>query len=501
MRIIAIPPKELRNDPETYMGIFENEVKTFNPDIIHFHYWDTANTFSQSEVCADRKLILTHHNQRNLLSHDWKKFDTLVVHTQKAKKILEQAGYWNVEVIQHGIDIEKFRFKDDYDPENRLLGEVGRIVPWKGIYEILKVAKDLQTKVIMMGRIDKPDYWAKCEEFKDQMEVRFNTPDEKQVDTYHEMGVYVGNSVDNVEEGTLGLLEAMACGIPVVTTPSGEAQDIIKDGENGILAKFEDYESLKAGVERFFSLSPEQKHEMRQKAWDTVRQMSEQVMARKYERLYYRLAYKKDLVSVIIPTYNRPDTITKVLDAYLQQTYQPIELVVVEDDPESRSFQTISDWRKRNKSIPFKYLNTKYEGYGLAMARNMGIFASSGHYIIFNDDRFVPEPYTTEAFINHLKQLKGKAAVWGDKGGGRRNFIENFFAIRKSHIVEAGMFNERVNEYGGQSQEVRDRLRKQGFVMDFEPMAKATPSFGTHNKTKKRYELFRTKTALWKLVN
>ena len=63
------------------------------------------------------------------------------------------------------------------------------------------------------------------------------------------------------------------------------------------------------------------------------------------------------------------------------------------------------------------------------------------------------------------------------------------------------MFNERVNEYGGQSQEVRDRLRKQGFVMDFEPMAKATPSFGTHNKTKKRYELFRTKTALWKLVN
>ncbi len=45
--------------------------------------------------------------------------------------------------------------------------------------ELGDIAKELETKVIMMGRIDKPDYWAKCMEYKEQMDVRFDTSDEK----------------------------------------------------------------------------------------------------------------------------------------------------------------------------------------------------------------------------------------------------------------------------------------------------------------------------------
>lgn len=138
IRIISISPKELRVATEVYTSVFENEVKQFNPDIIHFHYWDTANTLSQSSVCRGKKLILTHHNQKNLLTHKWEHIDCLVVHTNKSKTILEKENYWNIEVIQHGIDIEKFRFNEKYDPTNRKLGYVGRIVSWKGLYEILK---------------------------------------------------------------------------------------------------------------------------------------------------------------------------------------------------------------------------------------------------------------------------------------------------------------------------------------------------------------------------
>ena len=511
MRMIAIPPKELRIDPVNKMAIFEHEVKMFNPDVIHFHYWDTANTLSKSPVCDGRKIMLTHHNQKDscIYAHDWNNFDMLAVHTQKNKSKLTEKGYWNISVVQHGIDIEKFKYIDNfdfnegtgYDCDNKKIGYVGRIVPWKNLYEILKASKELGTKTMMMGRIDKPDYWAKCQEFKDQMDIRFDTPDDKQVEVYHEMGVYVGNSVDDLEEGPLGLLEAMACGIPVVTTPSGEGADIIKDGENGILVEFENYDSLKKGLERFFAMSPEEKNKMRWNAWNTVRHMSQEVMARNYEKIYYDLVHKNDLVSVIIPTFNRQDSICNVLDGYKRQTYQPVELIVVDDNSKDETFEKISEWKKANKEVPLKYINTKYEGYGLARARNEGIFEASGNYILFSDDRFIPDEQAVQAFVSNLKQTKEPSAVWGDKGAGKRDFIENFFMIRKEHIANAGMFNERINEYGGQRQEIRERLRKLGYKLHFEPAAKSDPQFGTKNRSNRKYELFRTKTKLWKLRN
>jgi glycosyltransferase involved in cell wall biosynthesis len=496
INIIEIHPKELRNKPEENIAIFEKEVEEFKPDIIHFQYWDIANTLSKSEVCKGKKLILTHHNQKNLLSHNWDNFDKIIVHTQKAKEILEKAHYWNVEVIQHGIDIEKYKYLENYDLENRLLGYCGRIVPWKGLVDILKVAKEIDSEVVMMGKIDKPDYWQKCLEYSDQMDIRFNTPDDEQVNVYHDMAIYVGNSCDNIEEGTLPLLEAMACGIPVVTTPSGEAKDIIKDGENGILVDFENYESLKEGIERMMKAD---RNKLRENAWMTVKNMSEQVMARKYEKAYYKTLYEKDLVSVIIPTYGRSDTITQVLDGYAMQTYEPIELIVCIDNDRNEDYEEeLFKWHMKNE-IPIKWIYTFNKGYGLAQARNMGIFEASGHYIVFNDDRFLPDRYAVEAFIKTVSGDKKRNVAFGYKGYDKNAFVENFCCIRKGDIIDAGMFNERITEYGGMSQEIRDRLHNLGFIFHYEKSAKATVLFGTHNKTKKRYEVFRSKLKLFLL--
>jgi len=427
----------------------------------------------------------------------------IITHTEKAKKILEEKGYANVEVIKHGIDIKKFKYNENYDGNNKLIGYVGRIVPWKGLYEILKVAKEIGTKVIMMGRIDKGDYWQKCQEFKEQMDIRFNTPDEEQTKVYHEMGIYVGNSIDGVEEGTLPFLEAMSCGIPVVTTLSGEANDIVKDGVNSIAVEFENYDSLKKGIEKAFAMSQKEKDKMRSEAWNTVREMNDVRMARNYEKVYYKTIYGKDLVSVIIPTFERSDTITKVLDGYKNQTYKPIELIVVDDysQDQGKTYDAILYWKAENDDIPLKYINTGHSGYGLAMARNMGIFEASGYYLLFSDDRFVPAPTAVHSFVKNCSGVKEKNVVYGFKGAKDRPFVENFFIIRKKHIVSAGMFNERIDKYGGQSQEFRERLHSQGFKIQYDPNAIAEPICGTHNKSKRRYEVYDMKNKLFKLKN
>ena len=500
IKVIAIHPKELRANPEKGMETFEKEVIEFNPDVIHFQYWDIANTLSKSPVCRDRKIIIIHHNQKNLLSHDWRNFDMIVVHTKKSYDTLTEAGYWNVEIIQHGIDVEKFKYLENYDSNIRMLGYTGRIVPWKGLYEILKVGKEIDSEVIMQGKLDKPDYWQKCLEFDEQMDIRFNTPAEEQVNVYHEMGIYVGNSSDNIEEGTLGLLEAMASGIPVVTTPSGEAKDIIEDGVNGILVEFENYDSLKNGIERMLKMD---RNKIRENAWNTVRVMNEQVMARKYEKLYWKLAYPQDLVSVIIPTCNRPGTITQILDGYKAQTYFPIELIVIDDSKTDieKNRQILEDWKAKNGDVAIKLIGQYSDGYGLAESRNRGIFEASGHYLIFNDDRFYPDPTAVSAFVGKIKTIKDKVAVFGDKGADKKTFVENFFIIRKKDIADAGMFNERINEYGGQSQEIRERLEHQGFRLVYEPSARSNALFGTHNRNSKRYEVLRSKIKLWLLRN
>jgi len=497
IEIMTIHPKEYRVAKESWNAIFKSKLADFNPDLVHFQYWDLANYLGKFVTC---KKILTHHNQKNLLDGDWKDFDCLVVHTQKAAKILSEAGYKNIKVIQHGIDIEKFKFNENYDCKNITLGYVGRIVPWKGLYDIAKCAKAFKQSVICMGRIDKSDYWHKLQEFKDVLDLRFMTPPENQVEVYHEMGVYVGNSCDGIEEGTLGLLEAMACGIPVITTASGEAADIIKHGENGLIIDFENYSSLNSAYNDFMDMSDEQKNKMRQAAWDTVRNLNVVRMARSYEKVYYKTVFKNDLVSVIIPTYNRAETLLQVLEAYNIQDYKPIELIVVSDNSTDETTRTVLEFSRRT-DLPVKLLDTLTEGYGLAKARNMGILEASGHYLIFNDDRLKPKSNAVSQFIEAIKGNKGLIAFFGEKGGGKKTFVENFFVVRKRDFVDSGMFNERINEYGGQSQEIRERLSHQGFDLIYYPKAEAKQVKGTHSRTKKRYELYRMKNLLWKLSN
>lgn len=504
IKTIAIHPKDYRNNPPFWNESFLAEVKAFNPDVIHFHYWDVANSLSKVVVenLGEKrpKMILTHHNQKNLLSHKWEYLDHIVCHTKKAQDILAKSGFEKVTIIQHGIDIEKFRFNEEYDCNNRTIGYVGRIVPWKGLVEILQSAKALGTKVIGMGRVDKADYYAKVQEYREYFDERFATPDDKQVDVYHEIGVYVGNSDDNIEEGPLGLLEAMACGIPVITTKAGEAADIIKDRENGIIVEFNNQQNIEVALKAFFSFTPEQKNKMREAAWDTVRKMSQERMAFEWEKLYYKLAFDKDLVSIIIPTHNRAENLKLMLEAHLAQTYRPIEVIVCDDNSQDddATRNTVFDFALEHRDLPIKYVNTHFDGYGLAMARNMGILESSGYYLFFNDDRMIPEKDAVEKMIKRLSSIKEKSVVWGDKGAGKRDFIENFFAVRKRHLVDAGMFNERINLYGGQSQELRARLRKQGFQFEFESEAKAKPSFGTR-RNKRRYDIVKSKVILWKL--
>lgn len=98
-------------------------------------------------------------------------------------------------------------------------------------------------------------------------------------------------------------------------------------------------------------------------------------------------------VSVIIPTYKRPDMLRRAINSVLNQTYQWIEVIVVDDnDKESiyrKETELIMNNYKNNDKV--KYIKHENNKNGSA-ARNTGIRTAKGNFIGFldNDDEFLP---------------------------------------------------------------------------------------------------------------
>jgi glycosyltransferase involved in cell wall biosynthesis len=65
---------------------------------------------------------------------------------------------------------------------------------------------------------------------------------------YHDVDVCLVTS--RQEGGPKSVLEAMASGVPVVSTRVGEASELIADGENGLLCDVDDIAALAAAVQR-----------------------------------------------------------------------------------------------------------------------------------------------------------------------------------------------------------------------------------------------------------
>lgn len=116
---------------------------------------------------------------------------------------------------------------------------------------------------------------------------------------------------------------------------------------------------------------------------------------------------RNEKVSVIIPTYNRANTIKRAIDSVLQQTYSNLEIIVVDDgstDDTSRIVNGYEDTRVR-------YLMTK-KRYGANHARNIGINNADGEYIAFqdSDDFWIKDKLEKQMQV--YEQLPQVDVVW-----------------------------------------------------------------------------------------
>ena len=102
-----------------------------------------------------------------------------------------------------------------------------------------------------------------------------------------------------------------------------------------------------------------------------------------------------DLISIIIPSYNRKDFICRAVESILKQNYRNIEIIIVDDGSTDGTFEFINDEYKSNENVSV-FKNEKNSGAGFC--RKFGYNKSVGNYIIFMDD---DDYYTNFDFFKH----------------------------------------------------------------------------------------------------
>jgi glycosyltransferase involved in cell wall biosynthesis len=139
-----------------------------------------------------------------------------------------------VATIHHGIDMQAFVVHPD--PGDYLLF-FGRIHPDKGTAEAIDVAARAGMPLTIAGIIQDEDYFERCVKPRvDGDQVRYIGPVGPDI-----RGDLLGGArallhlIDFDEPFGFSVVEAMACGTPVIAYPRGSMPELIREGENGFL--------------------------------------------------------------------------------------------------------------------------------------------------------------------------------------------------------------------------------------------------------------------------
>jgi len=150
-------------------------------------------------------------------------------------------------IIGNGFDMENYLFNENH---NGPLGWAGRIAPEKGLEDAVKVASDLDEKLLVWGLVEDKEYASKIENTftKGIIEWKGFLPTFKFQEQLGQCRAFINTPKWNEAYGNV-IVEAMACGVPVIAYDLGGPGELIEDGFNGFLVQPNDLEGMKKAIQ------------------------------------------------------------------------------------------------------------------------------------------------------------------------------------------------------------------------------------------------------------
>jgi glycosyltransferase involved in cell wall biosynthesis len=204
-------------------------------DIIHFHIDYLHFPLSRREGVAQ---VTTLHGRLDLpdLQPIYQKFgDMPVVSVSDAQRDPLATANWQG-TVYHGLPQGQYKF---YEKPGNYLAFLGRISPEKGVDRAIEIASRAGVPLKIAAKVDRADQ----EYFETTIQPLLNNP---LVDFIGEIGYpdkneFLGNAlallfpINWPEPFGLVMIEAMACGTPVIAHPYGSVPEIIEEGQTGFL--------------------------------------------------------------------------------------------------------------------------------------------------------------------------------------------------------------------------------------------------------------------------
>jgi len=120
---------------------------------------------------------------------------------------------------------------------------------------------------------------------------------------------------------------------------------------------------------------------------------------------------EEKLISIIIPTYGRPDYLIRAIKSVQNQSYKNIEIIIVDDNGKGSKNQLKTQYKMKNyieKDIKLNYIVHDKNLNGSA-ARNTGLKHSNGEYICFLDD---DDEFLTDKLKKQYQKLEKLDSEW-----------------------------------------------------------------------------------------
>lgn len=201
-------------------------------------------------------------------------------------------------------------------------------------------------------------------------------------------------------------------------------------------------------------------------------------------------------ISVVIPTYNRFDTLSQVIPTLLAQDLAPsqYELLICDSNSTDATAAYVSDIAGAHQNV--RYLPGPYGGR--AAARNAGITRANGEIVLFNDADIFASPDLLSTHLRRHRERRGIAVVgwevqvkdfadYVDKRDhpSRRGhlhppsrkklswlyFLTGNASARRDDLLRAGGFDETFTGYGHEDLELGYRLQSMSIQILYEPAA------------------------------
>ena len=302
----------------------------------------------------------------------------------------------NPEVVYHGVDAQ------DWDETQEKLP----FVLWnKARKDYVSDPEDMQKVASILPNTQ---FITTIGNKKPNVDVKGSMPYPQMKQLVQKAGVYLSTARETFG---IGVLEALASGVPVVGWDWGGNSEIVVSGETGILVQYGNYDALAQAIHDCMADRKRMGDSARQDVLDRwgweSRILQYANIIREVKKIY---AAPRPKVSVIVTCFNLAHYLKDCLTSVREQSFEDFECIIVDDCSTDDTETVGKEWDKLDKR--FKYVRTPHN-MKLSMARNFGISKSKGQYVIMLDADDMFDKYALEILSGELDKDWGIHIAYG----------------------------------------------------------------------------------------